>query len=341
MVKIHMRILAVGLIVFFAARAGAAEPMKIAVMPAKYAKSATKAVEHEVFDEAMLAAVQGSGSFAVIGKSDMDSVLGFDKQRQALGCTDTACFAEIGGALGVNRIIDVQVAKTDKTWMINAKLIDIKSPTPQVIARVSDTNARGGSDVLMAALPAVVQRLLQGQPGSHPPSAIAMQQTATSSYSPPAASPTPSSAAVSPAPLPQPTEKVDPRLECSDAQPKNCTSVGRAYFLGVGVAKDAARAASFYQRSCDHGDPRGCLYLALMYGEGNGVPQNAKREVELYRRACQGGDGAGCVALAVEYEFGGGPIPRDLKRAEEFYQRACTLGEKRGCDEGGRLRRGW
>ena len=38
-------------------------------------------------------------------------MLAFEKQRQMLGCADTGCIAEIGGALGVDYIISGKVTR--------------------------------------------------------------------------------------------------------------------------------------------------------------------------------------------------------------------------------------
>lgn len=133
---------------------------KVAVMPTRFLPSANKQVEHAAVDEAVLTAAHGVAGFEVIGMSDMNAVLGFDKQKQALGCEDTACFAEIGGALGVQRIIDVQVAKADDVWVVSAKLIDISAGAPRVLKRISTNSGQGGATVLFDFMTQVVRALL-------------------------------------------------------------------------------------------------------------------------------------------------------------------------------------
>jgi TPR repeat protein len=53
--------------------------------------------------------------------------------------------------------------------------------------------------------------------------------------------------------------------------------VGRMYEGGQGVAKDDAKAASWYQKSALAGDHRAQLLLSLMYARGRGVPQDDKQ----------------------------------------------------------------
>lgn len=56
----------------------------------------------------IVAEVHASGAFSsVIAKSDIASMLSLEQQKQVLGCdTDaSSCLAEIGGALGVKRVV--------------------------------------------------------------------------------------------------------------------------------------------------------------------------------------------------------------------------------------------
>src|SRR5689334_21368477 len=46
---------------------------------------------------------------AVTSGSQIRAMVGFDRQRQLLGCNDASCLAEIGGALGVPYILATEV----------------------------------------------------------------------------------------------------------------------------------------------------------------------------------------------------------------------------------------
>ncbi len=139
----------------------ATTPRKIAVLPTKMLDSAAKFVEPAAFDEALLAAVQGVGAYSVVGRSDMEAVLGFERQKDILGCSDTVCFAEIGGALGVEQLLAVQLARADSTWLVSAKVIDVKAATPAVVARLADSSIHGTTAPLLEELPGLMRRLLQ------------------------------------------------------------------------------------------------------------------------------------------------------------------------------------
>lgn len=51
------------------------------------------------------------GVFRIITSEAIRDMLAFEKQRQMLGCADTGCVAEVGGALGVDYIISGKVTR--------------------------------------------------------------------------------------------------------------------------------------------------------------------------------------------------------------------------------------
>jgi len=125
---------------------------KLAVLPTQVDESGRGLVP-QLFEEYMLSAVQNEGQSAgevdVIGQDDIVALMGFEHQKELVGCDDLTCIATIGGALGADHLVVVKVARIDDSWVVNAKLIDIArthvvSRTTQVI----DGNAR---DLLLAA----------------------------------------------------------------------------------------------------------------------------------------------------------------------------------------------
>lgn len=76
--------------------------------------------------EVLTTEVQRSGRFTeVIAGRDVKAMLSFEERRQILGCSDESCLAEIGGALGADRIMVSNVGKVGETFVITVKLIDI------------------------------------------------------------------------------------------------------------------------------------------------------------------------------------------------------------------------
>lgn len=130
---------------------------KLAVMPTAIDPSAKNRVPN-VVDDYVLTAVHNLGQFDVIGQDDINSLLSFDKQKQSLGCDDASCFAELGGALGVEKLLVVKIASLGESWALTAKLIQIAG-APRVLARetkitndVSATTLLGSLDALVRAV---------------------------------------------------------------------------------------------------------------------------------------------------------------------------------------------
>ncbi len=133
-------------------------PTAIAVLPV--GKDPTAAALPAVIDEVVLAAAQSAGNFRVIGQSDINALLGLEKQKDLLGCAEqSGCMTEIGGALGVDKLMSVSVSRAGKDWVVTAKLINVQ--TTEVDNRLVDFIG-GDVDQLLKALPVVVKRLLTG-----------------------------------------------------------------------------------------------------------------------------------------------------------------------------------
>ncbi len=149
------------------ARLAAAEPIKIAVMPTQFDESSAGTVP-KLFDDYLLTAVQNAGEFEVIGQDDMNAMLGFEQQKSLLGCDDASCIADIGGALGVDKIVVVKIARLGEEWVTTCKLISIRDT--RVEARTSDFT-QGTVKDLLEAVPRIVGKLFGKTPGTASPSA--------------------------------------------------------------------------------------------------------------------------------------------------------------------------
>jgi len=110
--------------------------------------------------------VQNGGDYEVIGQDDIAALVGFEKQKDLVGCDDASCIANIGGALGVDRIIAVRIARLDADWVVTSKLINIKAT--RVEARTSDIIV-GNVKALLNAVPDIVGKLFAAAQGRPPP----------------------------------------------------------------------------------------------------------------------------------------------------------------------------
>ncbi len=57
------------------------------------------------------------------------TVLGLERQKQLLGCSDasTSCIAELAGALGVDFVVSGEVAKLEQSYRLNVRITDAAS----------------------------------------------------------------------------------------------------------------------------------------------------------------------------------------------------------------------
>lgn len=106
-----------------------------------------------VMDEILLTELQQSG-FQAIGPDDINAMVGFESMKDATGCDDASCIAEIGNALGVEYLVAGNVASLDGSMVLTLKLIDVRGT--RVAARVNRINDRGRS-----ALPRMIAEAVQ------------------------------------------------------------------------------------------------------------------------------------------------------------------------------------
>ncbi|MBI3178694.1 MAG: hypothetical protein HYZ27_03480 [Deltaproteobacteria bacterium] len=95
----------------------------IAVLPLQI-----KRLERELgalLDELLVSNVSASGCFKVISSSDINAMLGLEKLKDVSGCSDTACAAEIGGALGVDLLLSGTVGRLGDNLLVSLSVIDI------------------------------------------------------------------------------------------------------------------------------------------------------------------------------------------------------------------------
>ncbi len=102
---------------------------------------------------------------AVLQRSDIAQIAAFEADKQALGCSETSCLAEIAGALGAAYVVFGRVGTLDNLVLVQLNLFDAAAGKP--IAR-QDIRARRLGDVA-AWMPSAVGKLVQPLTGIAPP----------------------------------------------------------------------------------------------------------------------------------------------------------------------------
>ncbi|MFH1811383.1 MAG: hypothetical protein ABIJ09_21765 [Pseudomonadota bacterium] len=148
----------------------AAEPLapatspasKYAVMPFSVGVNMDKDMPR-LLDELLLAALSKRAlpGQTFLGSSDITAVLGLEQQKQALGCDDEGCMAEIGNALGVDFMVVPAVGKLGDSFAITYKVVEPKKV--QVLRR--DTLVVTGNE---SALPGAMDQLADKILGTPP-----------------------------------------------------------------------------------------------------------------------------------------------------------------------------
>ncbi|HUB07622.1 MAG TPA: hypothetical protein VMB50_11500 [Myxococcales bacterium] len=129
--------------------------LRLAVLALK-AEGVENSVAETVADT-LTADLGRGGRYDVIGRSEIEAMAGFQSQRMKLGCSgDTACLAEIGGALGVDRLVFGSLGRVGGLYVLNTRLLEISRV--RVIAR--DTETVSSADGLIAAAQRASQVLL-------------------------------------------------------------------------------------------------------------------------------------------------------------------------------------
>lgn len=97
------------------------------------------------------------------------------------------------------------------------------------------------------------------------------------------------------------------------------------YANGIGVAKDASKAAKWHRRAADQGFARAQYALALDYAEGYGVKADADEAFRWLQKAAEQGLGEAQVALGRGYADGEG-VRANAVEAVKWFRKAADQG---------------
>lgn len=114
----------------------AAERIKIAVLDLE--PQGVEKATAATLDGLVVTALKKLSVFDVLSRSDIQALVNFEESKQLVGCrTSSACIAELGGALGVARLLTGGVGKLGNSYVLTMSLFDAK--VGRVIERDSRT----------------------------------------------------------------------------------------------------------------------------------------------------------------------------------------------------------
>jgi TolB-like protein len=70
--------------------------------------------------------VKGIEGASVVSRDDIAAILQLQDTKQRVGCDDAGCMAEIGGALGVDRLLTGDAGKVGSLYIVNLRLLDVR-----------------------------------------------------------------------------------------------------------------------------------------------------------------------------------------------------------------------
>jgi hypothetical protein len=108
--------------------------------------------------EALAGELRRRPGVSVLTQSDVAALLGLEKTRQMLGCSEAGCMAEIGGALGADRVVHGSLGRVGGSLVVNLSALDPKRG--QAAASVSERLRGAGEEAFLDALPGLADALL-------------------------------------------------------------------------------------------------------------------------------------------------------------------------------------
>ena len=126
------------------------------------AKTGVEPATADLFTDALVGALRKRGGASVLSPSDVSALIGFEREKALLGCSDASCLAEIGGAMGADRLVSGNVGRLGSSLVVYLTSVNIKKV--RVVATVSERLKGGKDEDFLDALPGFVDTLLNESP---------------------------------------------------------------------------------------------------------------------------------------------------------------------------------
>jgi TolB-like protein len=163
--------------------------------------------EEDALTLTQLVTVEASdiGVFRTVSYKDLQTMVALEGDRQALGCADTSCLADLAGAIGARFVIYGRVSKLGSRTILQLNLIDSEAAKPlaREAAKASDLGQ------LADQLPTIVGAVIHPALRIINPKVAEARETAATT-----ARPTPT-----PAPEPDPQPQADPFAAATGLEP--------------------------------------------------------------------------------------------------------------------------
>ncbi|HHI81691.1 MAG TPA: hypothetical protein ENJ99_00920, partial [Rhizobiales bacterium] len=204
-----------------------------------------------------------------------------------------------------------------QTGMPDPRALEASNPP------ASATTAPGGP---VAAAPADPVTTASLPPVVNPPQPPAAPQEIAKTTAGPAAASVPPPVTASSLPDPSTGSKAL-REAAASGNPSAQFVIASRYLEGRGTKRDAAKAASWYQKAASAGLAPAQYRLGTMFERGNGVPRDMNAARLWYERAAERGNVKAMHNLAVIYASANSGMT-DYKKAKNWFSKAASHGLK-------------
>jgi hypothetical protein len=116
-----------------------------------------------VLTDVALAEAGRKDGLSVVGDSDIEAMLSFEKAQELVGCDDATCAVQIGGALGVDAVLSGKIGQVGETYVLTLTVLDIGSSRPLVRG---EARATGAADELIDLVAELVRQTLAALPST-------------------------------------------------------------------------------------------------------------------------------------------------------------------------------
>jgi TolB-like protein len=139
--------------------------MTIAILTLKNAAEVTKG-EAEIISDRIRVEIFKTGNVDVMEREQMQTVLKEQGFQASGACTDEGCLVEMGQILGVQQLISGSIGKLGKLYLVNARVIDVRSGK---ILKVVSEDIDGGIEGVVGRIPGIAWRLVCAEQDTRKP----------------------------------------------------------------------------------------------------------------------------------------------------------------------------
>lgn len=143
----------------------AATPVRVAVPPLQIVGVETLVADALV--DRFVTQLSSTGEVRVITARDMTQVLGVERQKQLMGCTESsgACTAELAGALGTDAVLSGSVVKVGASFTATLRFVSGSDGRELAAATTRVKTLEALQDWLDEQAPPFIRRLVAAQSG--------------------------------------------------------------------------------------------------------------------------------------------------------------------------------